>query len=216
MLTASNNPEHHSLTTLETLPNGDQSCAYEGSDHNDVVFGPPLLLSPEGRYLADLGGNFLLSLDVQPTDQDVVMKGQSGLNTVVVTTIGERLPGYKIAVKKIHPHSPISGIDQFCAMRALESKGVLCVTPLAATRQRFISRYIQGRILHTPSADFREYFETLQKVVEELQEEGSWSPDWILDANKHNYIINPTHIDDPLAHFIVLDPIVHRSQTARG
>lgn len=174
------NPFPHLPPTTEILrtcsrtikPNGD--ILYTSTQYNipnylqDKQEEPyALILSPRGQGL--LANSKLLDImDREYTGSSVigrkVIRGIRGF--VLKENIGGFFRKYDVAVKQLFPYAlDMTGIEQFEAMRLLEEEGVLCASPLAATKWRLIAQWINGKKAYCAGGKLTPYLEALDKVL---------------------------------------------------
>lgn len=167
-----------------------------------------LATSVMGRNLMN-GGKDLTKLLDQDVKESWFKRVYWGTDFATKENAGTFFNPYFVAVKRVTPNGVrITGLEQFEALTVLKEKGVLCVTPLVATRDRFISRWLGGSKVPDKYIDqLIDYEFYLRDIVKILEQEGKWKRHWGIDNSCKNYRVNNPKSQNILDWFITFDPV---------
>lgn len=202
----------------QTIPSGD--ILYTSFNHpvspNPELRHTPfrLLVSPDALTLLQSGLLDLLDSPQKPDKGKDIFGGRrfSFVTKEKLDIDSQRLV---LALKRFNPNYLINGlkdIDQFYIIRTLQSLGFSCITPLVATRDRFISRWAEGDDAsdgaYNRKLKDKAYLDLLQKETNTLKRQGLWDKDWKIDIYADNYIPNENNKPaDIRKRYIIIDPI---------
>lgn len=142
-----------------------------------------------------------------------IYSGKFGI--VTMENMGKRLDPISVAVKRIKNFG-MTGFEYFDAITLLQSEGVPCASPVAATRERYLSRWVSGVLfMHSarvPYQLFDEYQTALAQKVGELKMQGKWDDKWFLDNSEDGFAVHDINSENPLDRFTAIDPVYSRPQ----
>lgn len=144
-----------------------------------------------------------------------IYSGKFGI--VTRENMGNRLDPISVAVKRIKNFG-MTGFEYFDAMTLLQSEGVPCASPVAATRDRYISRWVSGLSFYYATLEqvsqnsFNEYFDALVERVEDLESEGRWNEAWFLDSSEDSFILRDVNSSNPIERFTAIDPVYSKGE----
>ncbi len=198
--------------TKQALPSGD--ILYTSTTYLDTGFlGQPdspfqMMVSPIGQTHLERDSNLLTLADSSYyipygtrnyTDRD----GSSRTTKETLLTTQQA-----VSVKRFLSWSSETGLSQFRAVRILGLAGVLCPTPILATRWRLISDWVDAKPGQGKSQELLEYAASLQQAVEGLRTDGLWDNSWELDLIvKGDFFVRDLRARNPLERFYAIDPI---------
>lgn len=175
-----------------------------------------MAISPKGQKLIDEGKNLIRLLDLKVSATQLT-RAYWGTDFATKENVGSFFHPYYIAVKRPTPNGTrIDGLEQFDALMVLKEKGVLCVTPLVATRDRFISRWLKGSAVPAKHIDrLIDYTNNLKEIAKILKQEGRWKKHWGIDHVAKNYRVYKIRSSNILEWFITFDPVAYSFNTDR-
>lgn len=200
------------------LPSGDvlyESSSYFAGSYRQLPDEPfKLLVSSEGQQLSNRKEFInLVDLSVIPPIDRKVFRGHHGFVT------REEIKGFLglerkavVAVKRIYVQclNRISGFTQFQAMKDLMEAGFYCATPLLATRDRFVSQWIDGvnaTSEGTEQLKDSDFTSLLLNAARALKNSGRWPTKWKLDTFSNNFFIRNACATNLKDRYVIIDPI---------
>lgn len=192
-----------------------------------------LLLTEEGlRTLKNNEGFKERLLDRRKFFLPTVLMRRGATGLVEKINIGTFRNPYFLAIKYLYDenHLPahigfMSGKELLGCYLDLKEEGILVAEPLAATRNRFVTKWVsQGKKFPDVDKwdherkrqvhwDFEKYICKLQDLARKFKEEGRWAQDWTIDIGAQNYLaIEPN--ETPSYTFIAIDPVFHQKVLA--
>lgn len=185
------------------LDNGD--ILFTSNNYTDDLFPSDLTepfqlrMNPEGVLLADKYPSILSMLDIRQRKK------------VIKKTVGRGQDKTTIAIKEmVGDNLDLTGLQLFQAFSDLESEGVICASPLMATRWKFVSKWVSGRDVDEDTEERKrhEYLKGLVIIVEKLCSQGRWDPLWGINTPGDNFIARDLDSPNILEWFTTIDTVI--------
>lgn len=181
------------------------------------------LLSYTGLRLLQIRPSFFdkVASELGLVDSFFARRGETG------TVVKEKVCGANFAVKRlfdaqkleeIHSHHVyLPGFEYFRKFVDLQNEGHLVADPVLATENRFVTRWVDGKIPHYPAdkwdheakgdegMKFELYTIALKDTAIKLREQGVWGQEIVIDDIPPNFKIAGRKGNEPV--FIAIDAI---------